>query len=104
MLDVLSKVRQSEESAQQILNDALQQAASIKADAQKQGKLLLDQAKSEASRLSEETIEKAKQDAQSQLENTRIASEFECSAMGEKSQQKLTAAANLIVERIVNTL
>lgn len=104
MLDVLSKVKQSEETAQQLLNEAQQKAAALRADAQKQGKINLDNAKSEALKLSEEIVSKARQDAQTQLEHSKTTSENECKAMEEKSRQKLTAAASLIVERIVNTL
>ena len=38
------------------------------------------------------------------LENSRASCENECKAMAERSREKLTAAANLIAERIVNTL
>ena len=45
MLDVLSKVKQAEEAAQQVLGDAQQKAAAIRADANRQGKAILDNAK-----------------------------------------------------------
>ena len=104
MLDVLSKVKQAEEAAQQLIGHAQQDAAAIRADAQKQGKAILDNAKSDAARLSEEILSRARSDAQTWLENSKSASENECRTMAEKAQEKLTAAANLIVERIVNTL
>ena len=92
MLDVLSKVKQAEEAAQQVLGDAQQKAA------------ILDNAKTDAAKLSEQTISRAQQDAAVWLENSRTACENECRAMAQKSRDKLTAAANLIAERIVNTL
>lgn len=104
MLDVLSKVKQSEDAAQQTVSDAQQKAVAIRAEAQKQGKAILDNAKTEAAKLAEETVAKAKEDAMVQLESARKTSEAECKAMEAKSDQRLTAAANLIVERIVNTL
>ena len=42
MLDVLSKVKQAEEAAQQVLGDAQQKAAAIRADANRQGKAILE--------------------------------------------------------------
>ena len=103
MLDVLSKVKQAEEAAQQVLGDAQQKAAAIRADANRQGKAILDNAKTDAAKLSEQTISRAQQDAAVWLENSRTC-ENECRAMAQKSRDKLTAAANLIAERIVNTL
>ena len=76
----------------------------IRADAQRQGKTILDNAKADAAKLSEETVSRAQQDAQVWLENSRASCENECKAMAERSREKLTAAANLIAERIVNTL
>ena len=102
MLDVLSKVKQAEDAAQQLLSDAQQKAVAIRADAQRQGKTILDNA--DAAKLSEETVSRAQQDAQVWLENSRASCENECKAMAERSREKLTAAANLIAERIVNTL
>lgn len=104
MLDVLSKVKQAEDAAQQLLSDAQQKAVAIRADAQRQGKTILDNAKADAAKLSEETVSRAQQDAQVWLKNSRASCENECKAMAERSQEKLTAAANLIAERIVNTL
>ena len=104
MLDVLSKVKQAEEAAQQLIGDAQQKAVAIRADAQRQGKTILDNAKSDAARISEEIVYRAQNDAKTWLENSKSASESECKAMAERSQEKLTAAANLIEERIVNTL
>lgn len=104
MLDVLSKVKQAEEAAQQVLGDAQQKAAAIRADANRQGKAILDNAKTDAAKLSEQTISRAQQDAAVWLENSKTACENECRAMAQKSRDKLTAAANLIAERIVNTL
>lgn len=104
MLDVLSKVKQAEDAAQQLLGQAQQKAVTIRADAQKQGKTILDNAKSDAARLSEDIVSRARSDAQTWLENSKSASENECKAMAQRSQEKLTAAANLIAERIVNTL
>lgn len=104
MLDVLSKVKQAEDAAQQLLSDAQQKAVAIRADAQRQGKTILDNAKADAAKLSEETVSRAQQDAQVWLENSRASCENECKAMAESSREKLTAAANLIAERIVNTL
>ena len=89
MLDVLSKVKQAEEAAQQLIGDAQQKAVAIRADAQRQGKTILDNAKSDAARISEEIVSRAQNDAKT---------------LAERSQEKLTAAANLIAERIVNTL
>lgn len=104
MLDVLSKVKQAEDAAQQLLSDAQQKAVAIRADAQRQGKTILDNAKADAAKLSEETVSRAQQDAQVWLKNSRASCENECKAMAERSREKLTAAANLIAERIVNTL
>ena len=70
----------------------------------RQGKTILDNAKADAAKLSEETVSRAQQDAQVWLENSRASCENECKAMAERSREKLTAAANLIAERIVNTL
>ena len=56
MLDVLSKVKQAEEAAQQLIGDAQQKAVAIRADAQRQGKTILDNAKSDAARISEEIV------------------------------------------------
>ena len=64
MLDVLSKVKQAEDAAQQLLSDAQQKAVAIRADAQRQGKTILDNAKADAAKLSEETVSRAQQDAQ----------------------------------------
>lgn len=104
MLDVLSKVKQAEDAAQQLIGEAQQKAAAIRAGANKQGKAILDNAKSDAARLSEEIVSRAHGDAQVWLENSKSASQNECKLISENSQKKLTAAANLIVERIVNTL
>ena len=71
MLDVLSKVKQAEDAAQQLLSDAQQKAVAIRADAQRQGKTILDNAKADAAKLSEETVSRAQQDAQVWLENSR---------------------------------
>ena len=98
MLDVLSKVKQAEDAAQQLLGEAQQKAVAIRADAQKQGKTILDNAKSDAARLSEDIVSRARSDAQTWLENSKS------KAMAQRSKEKLTAAANLIAERIVNTL
>ena len=86
------------------VGDAQQKAAAIRADANRQGKAILDNAKTDAAKLSEQTISRAQQDAAVWLENSRTACENECRAMAQKSRDKLTAAANLIAERIVNTL
>ena len=64
MLDVLSKVKQAEDAAQQLISDAQQKAVAIRADAQRQGKTILDNAKADAAKLSEETVSRAQEDAQ----------------------------------------
>ncbi len=85
MLDVLSKVKQAEDAAQQLTGEAQQKAAAIRADAQKQGKAVLDNAKSDAAKLSEEILSRARNDAQTWLENSQSVSENECRAMAEKN-------------------
>lgn len=87
MLDVLSKVKQAEEAAQQLIGDAQQKAVAIRADAQRQGKTILDNAKSDAARISEEIVSRAQNDAKTWLENSKSASESECKAMAERSQE-----------------
>ena len=104
MLDVLSKVKQAEEAAQQVLGDAQQKAAAIRADAYRQGMASFDIAITDSAKLSEQTFSRAQQDAAVWLENSRTACENECRAMAQKTRDKLSAAANLIAERIVNTL
>lgn len=49
-----------------------QKAVAIRADAQRQGKTILDNAKADAAKLSEETVSRAQQDAQVWLENSQV--------------------------------
>lgn len=104
MLDVLNKVKEAEDQAQNQITRAVQEAAAAKADAQKQGKALLEMQKQKATKQGQELILQAQKQAEEMLKTADAASLEESEKLLSTAQQKLPQAANLIVERIVNTL
>lgn len=101
MLDVITKIKQAEQEAENIKKQAQQQASATQAQAQKQGKQLLQDEKSAAAAKAEERIALAEQQAADFLSANRQRVEHACETLRSNAQNRLNEAAKLIVERIV---
>ena len=101
MLDVITKIKQAEQEAENIKKQAQQQASATQAQAQKQGKQLLQDEKSAAAAKAEERIALAEQQAADFLSANRQRVEQDCEILRSNAQNRLNDAAKLIVERIV---
>lgn len=101
MLDVINKIKQAEQEAENIKKQAQQQASATQAQAQKQGKQLLQDEKTAAATRAEERIALAEQQAADFLSANRQRVEQACETLRSNAQNRLNEAAKLIVERIV---
>lgn len=101
-LESIKQIHQVEQEMQLKRTEALSQAKKIQADAERSGKELLDstykRVNEEVRRLLHNADLQAAENSKKILEETRIS----CTELAEQANDKLAAAATLIVERVVD--
>ena len=104
MVDVITKIKTAEESAEETRRTARREAAQLKEDAAQNGRNLLE---SEALRATKEygaILEQAEKKASLHLEQSHSESAQACDQLKDTAKSKMDSAAKFIVERIVDSL
>ncbi len=104
MVEVIQKIKETEENAEEIKKQARRMAAQIKDEAVANGRRLLEAKNQQAMQESAAIIEKAQAEAKAQLERSRAESEKLCQELKSSANAKISQAAKVIVERIVGSV
>lgn len=104
MLEIVTKIKEAEQEAEQMKKQAWSNAALQKQQAQEKGKELVSNSKAKAVAEAGEIILKAEQEAAALLEQSRADTKTQCDALKAKADQCMEQAAGLIVERIVGRI
>ncbi|MGI6404595.1 MAG: hypothetical protein ACOX0K_10410 [Oscillospiraceae bacterium] len=104
MVEVINKIKEAEDNAEEIKKQARRAAAQIKEEAFVSGRRLLDEKNQMAMEESAAILEKAQAQAKEQLEHSRKESEQLCQELKTSANAKISQAAKVIVERIVDSV
>ncbi len=101
-LEAIQKVTASEQASQSRKADAVAAAKKLTADAQRAGESLLETARREAEAENKALLLHAEERAAENAARLRAEAEAAAEAMCKAAEDKLDAAADLIVRRVVN--
>lgn len=101
-LEAIQKVTASEQASQSRKADAAAAAKKLTADAQRAGESLLETARREAEAENKELLLRTEERAAKEAVRLRADAEAEAEAMCKAAEDRLDAAADLIVRRVVN--
>ncbi|MBP8989722.1 MAG: hypothetical protein KBG64_05825 [Clostridia bacterium] len=103
MADFLTQIRQTEQEAARLVEEAGLKARQIIKDAMNEAEARLNIARAEAGREQQELIRRAEQEAQSIRESAIRQSKDEIDQLTLQSEGKIDQAARLIAERVVRS-
>lgn len=101
-LEAIKQITQAEQSWTQRKAEALQATKKTVADAEKAGQALLETRRTEAQAQVKAMMADAEAKARIQADQVQAETARSCQALKASAQQKLEAAAELIVRRVVN--
>lgn len=104
MVEVVGKIKAAEAQAEELRKAARIQAAAVRDAAVSEGRQLLETERQSAARAAADITGKADAAAQEQLKNAAQAAAGECDALLARARANLDKAADLVVERIVDSL
>ena len=101
-IEAIQQVTQAESSAQDKKLTASTQAKQLLRDAQQAGQLLLEQTHQKAQTQNRDAMTAAEQSAARRTEAVLAENALKCDALCNAAEDRLNAAAALIIKRIVN--
>ena len=101
-LEAIKQITQAEQSWTQRKTEAIQAAKKAVADAEKAGQALLETRRAEAQDQVKAMMADAEAKARIQADQVQAETARSCEALKASARQKLDAAAELIVRRVVN--
>lgn len=101
-LEAIKQVTQAEEETQGKLTEARAAAKRLVAEAERQGRALVETARTEAEERAKSLMKDAEERAQVRTSEVMRETEQSCAQLRQASEQRLDAAADLIVRRVVN--
>lgn len=104
MQEVMNKIVDAEQKAQEIHSNALNEAKLSQADAVRQGKELIDKARKESGEQAKDILAQAQQDVRAILDKADRDAAGKAAQLIADSRQKVLDAARFVTERIVNSV
>ena len=102
-LDAIAQVTAAEEATQGLLAEAQAQAKTLIADAERDGKKRIDEARSQAEAEVKTLLAGAEARAADHAGEVMAQAARDCDALRAAAEERLDKAADLIIERVVNS-
>lgn len=100
-LEAITKIRSVEEEMDQARADARSRAQKLAAEAEREGRALLQQGKEQAAKAAEAEMEKAEAAAAKRREEILAQAERDCEALKQEAASRMGKATQAILGRVV---
>lgn len=102
-LEAIAKIRAAEESTEQSKADARSQAQRLAADAEREGRALLQQGREKAAAAAADAMRRAEEQAASRRDQILAQAEKDCNQLKADASARMDKAAQAILGRVVES-
>lgn len=102
--EIMNQIVAAEEQAQSIRSGALAESKAAQAEAARQGRLLVENARKRGTETARSLLEEAEADARLIAQNAQAKAAEKADALRERNEKSVDSAARFVMERIVNSV